>query len=91
MVFHDHDSRYSPAGFPDLVLIKTASPDAGRLIFAELKSSSGKVSVAQELWLDMFSEGGQETYLWRPSDVEQVVQVLSSKPKVLRSWRDWLV
>ena len=90
MAYHTHDSRGGEVGFPDLVIIKLHTPDVGRVVYTELKTETGKLSSSQEFWLDALAEGGQETYLWRPSDYEQVGQVLTMKPKVIRSWRDWL-
>lgn len=44
--FHVHDSRRSAPGFPDLVLLRGAE-----LIFAELKTASGRVRAEQIEWL----------------------------------------
>jgi hypothetical protein len=44
--WHDNDSRRNKSGFPDLVLARD-----GVLIFAELKTETGKVSPAQTEWL----------------------------------------
>lgn len=44
--YHTHDSRHSAAGFPDLVLVR--GPE---LLFAELKTETGKVSDAQADWI----------------------------------------
>lgn len=78
--YHTHDSRRSAAGFPDLVLV---SHTRHRLVFAECKSATGKLSAAQQLWLsDLEAAGGTaydpgsltfqrpipEVYVWRPSD-----------------------
>jgi hypothetical protein len=41
-------------GFPDLVLLRPP-----RLIFAELKTASGRVSVAQQEWLDDLRRVGE--------------------------------
>lgn len=52
------------AGFPDLVLVR-----GGRLIFAELKSQRGKVTLDQHEWLDeLGSVEGIEARVWRPQD-----------------------
>lgn len=69
MYYHTYDSRRSPAGFPDLVLVRR-----GRLIFAELKSGNGRLTVNQKLWLDELrgvekrSCGNVRVFLWRPED-----------------------
>lgn len=63
-VYHTHDSRHSPAGFPDLVMVR-----GRRLVFAELKSGRGKVSAAQQQWLQALAGvPGAEVRVWRPAD-----------------------
>lgn len=49
--YHTYDSRRSPEGFPDLVLVRR-----GRLIFAELKSERGRLTVHQKIWLEELKE-----------------------------------
>lgn len=60
-------------GFPDLVLIRPP-----RLIFAELKSEKGRLSLDQELWLADLEEipTGIEVYLWRPNDIDEIQAIL---------------
>lgn len=78
--YHTWRSIHSPAGFPDCVLVRPP-----RLVFAELKSEVGEVSPAQEEWLADLREiefawdnpdSPVEVYLWRPSDFEQIAEVL---------------
>ena len=72
LVYHTYDSRRSRAGFPDLVMTR-----AGRTIFAELKSQKGRVKEPQQGWLDELSKTvGVEVYLWRPSDLDDIVKQL---------------
>jgi hypothetical protein len=62
----------SPRGFPDLCLVRPP-----RLVFAELKSASGKTTPEQDLWLGELSQvPGVEVHLWRPLDVEEIAEVL---------------
>lgn len=81
LVAHFHDSRRqispgrfvgdrSAAGFPDLVMVRE------RVVYAELKTESGRVSRAQLRWIEALTTAGEEAYLWRPSawsDIEQVL------------------
>jgi hypothetical protein len=69
-------SLHSPRGFPDLVL---ANPEQRRVIFAELKSEKGILRPEQQAWLDILKACGQEVYLWRPHDIEEIARILRSK------------
>lgn len=67
-VYATHDSRRSPAGFPDLVMVHKRS---GRIIFAELKSERGRATREQLDWLadlERHACDGVTVALWRPSD-----------------------
>jgi hypothetical protein len=72
LIYHTYDSRRSAPGFPDLVLCRPP-----RLIFAELKSESGGVTVEQQRWLEALWESGVEAFLWRPSDLDAIARILS--------------
>lgn len=58
-------------GFPDLLCVKL-----GRIIAAELKSDTGRVTAEQRLWLQAFEAAGIPAYTWRPRDIEEVMEVL---------------
>ena len=74
LLFHDYDSRRGNAGFPDLVMTRD-----GRTIFAELKSQKGRIRSEQKRWLaELERTPGIEVYLWRPSDLDQIVEKLMS-------------
>ena len=65
-------------GFPDLVAIR---PDKfgrynGRVVFVELKSDKGKLSKEQAEWIADLGSAGAETYVWRPSDWNELVKIL---------------
>jgi hypothetical protein len=50
-------------GFPDLVCVR-----GGRVIFAELKSSTGRLSDEQTIWIsELRLSPAVETYVWEPS------------------------
>jgi hypothetical protein len=71
LVYHTYWSEHSAAGFPDLVLCKPP-----RLVFAELKVGT-IVKPAQQAWLDGLADvAGVETYIWRPADMQGIVDVL---------------
>lgn len=70
--YHSWTSIHSPAGFPDLVLVRPP-----RLIFAELKARNRHPTRRQEEWLaDLRSVPGIETYLWRPDDLGEIERLL---------------
>lgn len=69
--YHTHDSRRSEPGFPDLVMVR-----GKRVIFAELKRETGRLTPSQHAWLRSLSEAGQEAYVWRPSDFDKVMETL---------------
>lgn len=75
-VYHTFDSRHSNAGFPDLVLLRR-----DRLIFTELKREAGKLDLPQEAWARGLGEVADanptvEYHTWRPSDWDDVLEVL---------------
>lgn len=65
--FHVYDSRRSDPGWPDLTLVKPP-----QLIFVELKTDKGRVRPAQRDWLTRLALCGQEVYVWRPADLDDV-------------------
>lgn len=58
------------AGFPDLVLVRE------RVLYAELKSDTGKLSAAQEYWLLRLRNAGQVCHVWRPADWPAIMTIL---------------
>jgi hypothetical protein len=72
--YHTWQSIHSPAGFPDLVLVRPP-----RIIFAELKVGKRHPTPAQERWLNLLREcRGVEVYLWRPEDWEEIQMLLDA-------------
>jgi hypothetical protein len=71
--YHPWLSIRSTRGWPDWVLCRPP-----RLILAELKTRTGKVTPAQRNWLDLLAQvPGIETYLWRPADWPDVERILA--------------
>jgi len=67
-----HDSRRSPAGWPDVVAIR-----GGRMVVAELKSEKGRLTVDQQDALCLLRQvPGIEVFVWRPSDFDEIERVL---------------
>ena len=55
-----------------------AGGGAGRVIFAEMKAQKGRPSVEQRAWLALLADTGKvEVYVWRPSDFDQIVEILA--------------
>lgn len=66
------NSRHSPKGWPDLVLIRPP-----RIIFAELKSATGKLTGEQDATLELLRECNlNEVYVWRPADLQNIAEIL---------------
>jgi len=65
-------SIHSPRGYPDLTLVR-----GKRLLYAELKSEKGTITLAQNHWLEVLKETGKcEVYIWRPSLWESIILTL---------------
>lgn len=64
LAYHTHDSRRSESGFPDW----TFSGRRG-LMFRELKTATGRLTTAQQVWLGGLSESGADADVWRPADL----------------------
>lgn len=60
------------AGFPDLLAVRGA-----RALAIELKRQTGKTTPEQDDWLRDMAAAGMETYVWRPSDMEEIARVLA--------------
>lgn len=73
LAYHTHDSRHSDAGFPDLVLVH---PLTDRLLFVELKATTGRLRCTQRAWLDALRGAGMDVRVWRPSDLDEAFRVL---------------
>lgn len=70
-VYHTWTSIHSQPGFPDLILLR-----GRQIIVAELKSEKGSLTISQEEWLAAFRSVGVPVYIWRPSMLKQIEEVL---------------
>lgn len=70
--YHPALSKWSERGWPDLAMVRPP-----RFILAELKRETGRTSPHQDRWLAMLGAcPGVETYLWRPSDLDHIAEIL---------------
>lgn len=61
-IYHTHDSRRSEPGFPDLVIV-----GPGGVLWRELKTERGRLTVPQKAWLARLRAAGQDAEVWRPT------------------------
>jgi hypothetical protein len=80
-LYHPYDSRRSNPGYPDLTLVRD------RIVFLELKTEKGKLSEPQRDWLTALRRAGGEAYVVRPSQLQDLADVLAAKyPVPHRLW-----
>lgn len=77
---HCQDPRYCSGqrGLPDLIVV-----GPGGVLFPELKTEAGQLSLYQRRWRWMLTAAGQPWCLYRPRDLlmfEQDVQRISYRP-----------
>lgn len=59
-------------GFPDYIAVRR-----DRVVCAEIKNETGRLSTDQKHWLKLLTDTGKvEVYLWRPTDLEQIIETL---------------
>lgn len=61
------------AGLPDWLLIRD------RVLFVELKRQDGQLSIRQREVIAALDKAGAEWFVWRPSDYDEAVQVLTER------------
>ncbi len=72
LCYHTWNSLHSPAGFPDLVLVRPP-----RLLFVELKVGRNRTTPAQQHWLAQLGACPQvEVYLWTPDCWAEIERTL---------------
>lgn len=67
------NSIHSPPGYPDLTLCRE------RVIFAELKSDTGRLRYDQKRWIGALRGAGAEVHVWRPKDLQEIANILSRR------------
>jgi len=78
--YHTHDSRRSERGFPDTVLMRVPE-----ILIWEFKRQTGRLTDAQQMWLDGLSESGLEAACVRPLDNDELIARLE-RPRVRGRW-----
>lgn len=80
-VYHPYDSRRSEPGWPDLVLVH---PFRG-MIYAELKIESKNPTPVQHQVLTLLARWSSSVYVWRPSNLDDVLLLLGGSTAALRT------
>lgn len=71
VTYHVPDSRRVTArGCPDLIMINELQ---ARVMFAELKTATGKLRPEQVFWIGVLEAAGIEVHVWRPGDLLDVI------------------
>ena len=78
ITYHTHDSRRSPEGFPDLIVVRP-EPGRGDVYAWELKSARGKPTMAQQLWLSALDGKCISASMVRPADFEDLTRLLERR------------
>lgn len=73
MRYHTYRSTRSPAGFPDLVLVRE------RILYRELKRDDGKLTVEQQRWGAALMAAGGDFAVWRPRDLDAIASELARR------------
>lgn len=64
---------HTSVGYPDLTLVH---PHHG-VVWAELKTTRGRLTAAQTAWLERLrSAGARHVFVWRPADWPAIVRLL---------------
>lgn len=82
---HFWNTMNARPGFPDLLCWRVThvffpanvhQRVNGKLVFAELKTETGKVTESQRSTLLNLAAAGAPVFLWRPSDLDEILAVL---------------
>ena len=75
-IFHPYDSRRSEPGWPDLTAVSVRQR---RVLYLELKTEKGRVSAAQQDWIDHLTEAGAEAHVVRPSQWRELERIIAGR------------
>jgi len=73
LVYAVRDSRQTPAGWPDLTLVRGKT-----LMFWELKMPKGKLSPSQDKWLEALGRTGARAFAIRPEHWDYICNLLEA-------------
>jgi SH3-like domain-containing protein len=76
ITYHTYNSRRSTHGFPDLVLVRE------RVIYLECKRENrvtSKLTDEQKVWLNRLEAAGAEVYVMRPSQLQELADILAAR------------
>ena len=81
-VYCVHDSRHSPAGWPDLVLLR-----GRRILYRELKRDgrASRLTPEQRDTLAALEHAGQDAAVWTPDDWPDIERTLARPPRGSRA------
>ena len=82
--YHTWLSQHSPAGFPDEILVRPP-----RIVFAELKTDTGKPTPMQTEWLDQLAACHLEVFLWRPHMIDEIAAYLTPHKRPRPPFAPW--
>lgn len=71
------DSRRSRAGWPDVVCGRMNPDGTSRIIIAELKATTGRLSRMQRLWITLLRGAGIEAFVWTALDRDAIERELA--------------
>jgi hypothetical protein len=80
LFYHTHDSRHSPAGFPDVMLARP-EPGVGLVDAFEAKTPQGNVSLAQQTWLAALDGKTVHARVVRPADLADVPALVARRSR----------
>jgi hypothetical protein len=70
------NSLHSPAGFPDLVLVRGPV-----ILYRELKVGKNTTTSAQEHWINILRIARQDVKVWRPEDWSEIEATLIGRKR----------